>query len=474
MSSRQIFQLRPLGWENDPEEERFKLSIIDPTPNCAYNHYGLFFRLEDSKRSSAVDILKAGLERTLSQARYMCGTIEKDVEGGYSFVKRKESSVQFVVHELDAHANHPSLDDIERSYFAGHSLQDINLWGIPGLTWGEETPEADPDNSPVVAAYQLNLLKNGLLFSMHNHHYSCDLMGWSNFTRQLAENCYAIANSASFPAWNPANVDVSRFIRNIPAESLVDGPAVAPKHPGHKEQQAVLFHLPKSKAEELKKLAMPTNPEAPWISTYDAMCAYVWRMLSKIRAPVYNPDPSSHLWWGEAVNMRPRLQNPPVPDRLMRNAVAGAFSDTAPVPPLTAGEVISGAPLSKLAGYIRALTDSCTEQHVDRLIDFIAPIRDKRTISLRVDSHPPMSMFVTDHRSADVSSFDFGFGKPITYRHLWGDLLTAGVVVIYAPIQSSRSPDEGVMFAITMEKDLVPKLMETSEWTDYFEYRGVD
>ncbi|KAK1573695.1 uncharacterized protein LY79DRAFT_583456 [Colletotrichum navitas] len=334
----------------------------------------------------------------------------EDIEGGYSFVKRKESTVQFVVHQLDPRGNYPSLDDIEQSYFSGHSLQDINLWSVPGLTWGEESPEADPDNSPVVAA---------------------------DFTRQLPENCHAVTRSTNFPICNPANVDVSRFTKNLPADSLVNRPAVAPKHPDHKMQQAVLFHLPKSKADKLKKLAMPTGTEAPWISTYDAMCAYVWRMLSKIRAPVYNPDSSSPLWWGKAVNMRPRLHNPAVPDRLMRDAVAGAFSDTAPVPPLPPGEVISDAPLSKLASYIRALTESCTEEHVERLIDFIAPIRDKRTISLRVDSHPPMSMFFTDHRSADVSSFDFGFAKPITYRHMWEDLLTAGVVLIYAPVQSS-------------------------------------
>ncbi|KAK2003328.1 hypothetical protein LX36DRAFT_625218 [Colletotrichum falcatum] len=474
MSSRQVFQLRPLGWENDPKEERFKLSVIDSTLNCAYNHYALFFRLQDSEKSRAVDIMRSGLERTLSQARYLCGTIEKDVDGGYSFVKRKESAVQFVVHWLDPHGNHPSLDEIEKSYFSGHSLQDINLWSIPELTWGER-PEADPDNSPVVAAYQLNLLEGGLLFSMHNHHYSCDVMGWSNFTRQLAENCYAVANSTDFPPWDPRNIDyVSRFTKILPEESLVGGPPIAQRHPDHQRQQAVLFHLPKSKAEELKKLAMPTDPKTPWISTYDAMCAYVWRMLSRIRAPVYKPDPATALWWGEAVNMRPRLHNPPVPDRLMRNAVAGAFSDTAPVPALTAGEVISDAPLSQLAGYIRALTESCSEQHVEQLIEFIAPIRDKRTVSLRVDARPPMSMFVTDHRSADVSGFDFGFAKPITYRHLWGDLLTAGVVLIYAPTRSSENLDEGVMFAITMEKDLVPKLMDTSEWTDYFEYRGVD
>lgn len=130
MSSRQILQLRPLGWENDAEEERFKFSTIDYILNCAYTHYAIFFRLDDDKKSHAVDILKSGLERTLSQARHMCGTIEPDPEGGLSFVKRKESSVQFVVHWLDPLDHHPTLDDIEKAHFSGHNgLRDINIWG---------------------------------------------------------------------------------------------------------------------------------------------------------------------------------------------------------------------------------------------------------------------------------------------------------------------------------------------------------
>lgn len=65
MPANEIFQLRPSGWEIHPAEERFKLSTIDPTPNCAYNHYVLFFRLDDEDRAKVVDVLKTGLERTL-------------------------------------------------------------------------------------------------------------------------------------------------------------------------------------------------------------------------------------------------------------------------------------------------------------------------------------------------------------------------------------------------------------------------
>lgn len=192
--------------------------------------------------------------------------------------------------------------------------------------------------------------------------------------------------------------------------------------------------------------------------------------------------------------MRERLQklilDGQTPEHMLRNVVAGAFSHSAPVQfsdkpsmaeadpngpsPPTVAEIVSDAPLSELACYIRALTNSCTEEHLETLISMIAPIRDKRSISLRVDAHPPMSMFVTDHRMGDVSGFDFGFAKPITYRHLWGSSITAGLVLIYAPIRCTANPDEGCMFTITMEKELVPKLLEDADWTAYFEYRGVD
>ncbi|KAL1854398.1 hypothetical protein Daus18300_011497 [Diaporthe australafricana] len=463
MTNYKIFELRPSGWETDPAEERFKLSTIDPTPNCAYNHYVLFFRFQHEDRIKAANVLKNGLERTLSQARYLCGTIEKDSSGGHSFVKKKASTVKYVVKCLDSlevDSTYPSMSDLENEHFACRALGDLGMWSAnPWMTWGEGRPEADPDHGAVVAAYQATFIRGGLVFGMHCHHYASDVMGWSNFTRQLADNCFAISNGTAFPAWDPACIDVSRFTRDLPETEQVDGPPVAPRHPDHPEQQAVLFHMPMSKAVLLKSCASPSDGSR-WISTYDAIS-----------------DMSTHPYFGEAVNMRPRLRNLNLPGRMMRNVLCGAFGDTAPVPRPTLAELIAPEeeyPLSNLAVYIRKLTDSCDQKHMEALVDFIAPIRDKRSISLRLDALPPMSIWVTDHRPADVGGLDFGFGKPITHRHLWGDHLSPGLVLIYAPVNSASNTDEGYTFTITMEKDLVPKLLQDPQWTEFFEYRGVD
>lgn len=344
------------------------------------------------------------------------------------------------------------------------------------MTWGEGKPEADPDRGAIVSAYQVTFVPGGMVFSMHSHHYASDVMGWHNFTRQLAENCYAVCKETPFPPWDPARLDVSRFTLEVPAAYQVDGPPVAPQASRHPDQQALLFHLPQSKAASLKELASPTDKSLR-ISTYDAMCAFVWRQLSRTREAFYNLDPSMQPFFGEAVNMRPRLHNPELPERMLRNVLCGAFGNTAPVPQPTVKDLIAPEnehPLSELALYIRKLTNSCDQEHMETLLKVIAPIRDKRSISLNLDALPPMSIWMTDHRPADVGDLAFGFGKPITYRHLWGEHLSPGLILIYAPIKSSSNPDEGFVFTVTMEKELVSKLLQDPEWTSYFEYLGED
>ncbi|TLD13432.1 uncharacterized protein PgNI_02718 [Pyricularia grisea] len=369
---------------------------------------------------------------------------------------------------MDPNAGIPTLDNIEKGHFGGETLKDISFWSIPTIIWGEG-PEANPNSSPAVSAYQINRCTGGLVLVVQVHYYALDAVGFKNYIMQLAANCAALANSTPFPPFDPANLDVSRLIIKIPVNKLIDGPPIPQKNQNYRKQQTVLLHLPKNKAAELKRLATPRGGD--WVSMYDASCAYLWRVFNRVRATLYNPSRDMVLWWGEAINLRPRFCRPPLPQGLMRNALGCAISNTSPVPPLTVAEVVDEAPLSKLTSYIRALTNSCDNEHIDKLLNKVAPVRDKSTISLRLDSYPPISMFITDYRPADVSSFDFGFGKPITYRYLFGGFSTEGVVIMYPSIRSI-DPDERCVFSVTMEKKLVGKMIKMREFCDFFEYRG--
>ena len=355
MPRQQVFELHPTGWESDPADEFFKLSTLDYCVGQVYTNYALFFKLTDAEKPNAVSVLKRGLEITLSQCRKLCGRVEPHPDGsGLCFHKKRDDTVQFHVQWLDGPddaGKYPSFDELERRHFVSQALGRMDTWCVPPMTYGEK-PEASPASNPKASAFKATFIPGGLVFMMHHHHYANDIMGWAGELHQLAENCAAVWKSPDNPAlppWDPACLDLSRVTKPDPPEDQrVDGPVPPLRHADHREGQWLLFHLPKSKTAELKRLASPEDGSY-WISSYDAYMAYIWRMLSKHRAALFQPDLEQNLLWGEAVDMRRRFHDPPVPARTQGNVVYVALSVQSPVPQLTAKEVISEAPLSKLA-----------------------------------------------------------------------------------------------------------------------------
>ncbi|KAL4879182.1 transferase family-domain-containing protein [Aspergillus karnatakaensis] len=497
MPLQQTHHLHPQGWESSPEEERFKVTTLDYLSVCSYNMYALFFRLDTDNESNiqqAISILKAGLERTLSQTRHLCGTIEKDPEGagGHSFVTKRGSTVRFIVQWLttlnpDSKADeegegegererYPSFHDIEAAHFSAPALKpNLSLYAVPPMTYGV-TEAAHPDNHPVVAAYKANIVDGGIVFAMHHHHYANDVLGWAGMTHQFAENCYAVAHNTAYPGWDGRNLDLGRFIKSPTANEMVDAPASPGRHPEHRDAISLLFHLPKSRAAELKRIAAPEDGSGRWVSTYDAFSAFMMRVLTRVRveAGVFKVEESGPILWAEAVDMRRRLHNPSAPARMQGNvmmAVVNASTETA-VPHPTVSEIISEWPLWKLALYVRALTNTASQEALDQSLNAIANIRDKTKLSIRIDSTPPLSILQTDHREVNITAADFGFAKPVAYRFL-ADSVANGIVFVYPP-RASDDPDEGLGMAIAFEKDLAQSLIEDEEWRAYFEYRGVD
>lgn len=50
MSKLEEIQLHTVGWETDPEEERFKLSTLDYLSTVTYTNSAFFFRLTDDEK----------------------------------------------------------------------------------------------------------------------------------------------------------------------------------------------------------------------------------------------------------------------------------------------------------------------------------------------------------------------------------------------------------------------------------------
>ncbi|KAK3403187.1 hypothetical protein B0T20DRAFT_18788 [Sordaria brevicollis] len=473
-----VYHLRSFGWENDPEEERLKLSTLDYISVSTYNNYCLFFRLEDALKARAVQVLKEGLERTLSQARHLVGRIERDPEGGHHILRKRDDTVEFQVQWLDAPEDaykYPSIDDIERTNFSTVTLGNLEQWSVLPMTYGER-PEANIETHPVVAAFKMNFVRGGMLFHMHHHHFTNDVMGWYGYARQIAENCHAIFNGTSFPSWDPAALDLSRLCKPSPVpEAMITVPPALKRHPAHTKGVSLLFHLPKSKAAKLKNLCSPTEGGGlvPYLSTYDCFNAFIYRTLTRLRAPVFKYPSDTKLFWAEAIDMRRRLQNPKPAPRIRGNVMFCALSNNSAVEQPTLAQVASQWSLSRLATYIRQMTDSVTPEALDAALEMVNIAKNKADVCLTVDGPPPMSMVVTDHRDAYFGDVSFGFGTPLAYRHL-ADRITNGLIIFYPPRNKSPESDEGMEFIVYYEKRLARQLIEDPEWCEFMEYRGVE
>ncbi|TPX18571.1 uncharacterized protein E0L32_002428 [Thyridium curvatum] len=478
MPKQQVLDLHPAGWESDPADEYFRVSTLDYCVPQVYMACALLFRLPDDRKADVVAVLKRGLEITLRQCRPLCGYLEKHPDGGGSlcFHKTKESTVEFHVQWLDGpEDDSPSFEELESRYFTTQALGDVNRWCVAPMTYGEK-PEAEPRNRPKAAAFKATFIKGGLVFVTHHHHYANDVMGFSGELHQLADNCSAVWNSRDLPPWNPACLDLSRATKeDLPKDQLIDGPSTPLKHPDHKPSQFVIFHLPKSKAAKLRALATPADGSY-WVSTYDACTAYIWRVLTKHRARLHESDLSQALIWSEAVDMRRRFHDPPLPARLQGNFLCGLFGTEIPgLPAITAAQVISEEPLTKLAWYIRQVTNHATQETMEAMLTAIAPIRDKTALALRTDSLPPLSNFTTDWRGSNPYEADFGFGKPQAMRSP-AEIVSTGMTIVYPPRihNPPAGNDEGSELNICLETAILEDLLADPEWTEFFDYRGVD
>lgn len=313
---------------------------------------------------------------------------------------------------------------------------------------------------------------------MMHHHWNNGLTGGTAFNKQFSMNCYAVANELDPPFWDHKWLDRSLYGLpgfNSPSatnEPLVEAPPRAHKNMQVKPSQALVFHLRKSKAVELKKAASPADGSR--ISTYNAVCALMWRVLSKIREPLYKPGRDYKPLWAEGVSIGKLYNNPPIPLQLQGNLQFDVTSETCGLQPLTLAEIISDVPLSKLASYTREMTESVTQDMLDRKLQAFTNVRNKQDLSIHLDAFPPMAMLVSDWRYSNVSTFDWGFAEPPTaYRHLFGGVPLCQVIV-YPPHKGPAGDDEGMEVQLTFETELVPQLLRDPNWSNYFEFRGVD
>ncbi|KAL3437843.1 transferase [Aspergillus tetrazonus] len=466
-SRREIEYLHPSPHPQMDLDEQFPLSPLDLVITRNYSTWALIFKLDQANDSlSITQTLRRAIQATLAQCRHVVGTIEADGHGGFCILKRIGSTVPFVTNHLDG----PSYADIKQSGFSSASLVDPTQYTIPGMTLASP---CSPDASPPVSGYQVAFIPGGFVFTVHVHHFAMDVTGINSLIQQIADHSRALVHGTTPPEWNDAWMDRSRFNPpSIPQTECVDAPPPAPRHLDWKPCSWLLFSIPQEKLTCLKHQATSlTTTTDKWISTYDALAAFLWRVLSRNRAKIYHPDLSAPAIFLESKLCSP--VTPPIAPRYQGNLLCGGISSLH-TSPLTLHEVITPTtPLSTLAAFIRDLTNSVTEDTLKTALTHTARIRDKSNLDMRLDSFPPMSVAVTDWRGADMCAVDFGFsstgtgGRPTAARHV-ADTVLENMVMIYP----TRMGEVDVV--VPFEAEYLDLLLRDEELATMAVFRGVE
>lgn len=163
---------------------------------------------------------------------------------------------------------------------------------------------------------------------------------------------------------------------------------------------------------------------------------------------------------------------PQISPRYQGNVLAAGLSRYQKSP-LTLADVISDSSLPQLAGYIRAITNSVSQQTLDNTVARFAGVRNKSNLDVPLYSLPPMSFTTTDWRNSRLCDNDFGIGQPMAYRNLT-DTVVENMMVIYPPHKGNSSKDQGVEVLLPFETQFLDLLINDAIIKEYFEFRDIE
>ncbi|PSR80439.1 transferase [Coniella lustricola] len=460
----------PLPDQDRFSEEQLRLCALDLVINRHYNDYALFFRTKHEDEGPAIiRAFRQALSATLGQCRHIAGTIQKNEHGDFSIITRSDSTVPLVLAWLDTNDQISSFDLLEDGSFHGASLGDPSRFTVPTMSMSSN---ASPSIQPHVAGFQLTFIRGGFIMTTCIHHFAMDVVGASSLIHHIAAHCHSVLHGTTPPTWHKSLVDRSRFIPRSLPDTMQERYPSAPANLEWKPCVSLLFSISRIKLAELKRLALPPTSAGTWISTYDAICALLWRIVLRHRMKIYRTDPASTAIFAESINMRQRVQ-PAMDKRYQGNLQCGALSTQQPHQ-YTVEQVTSKAPLHELAAYIRKITNSATESAVEATISRVSAVRDRSNLYFRQDTMPPTSLVVTDWRDVDMANADFGFGRPVAVRQL-ADKVVRNLVIIYPRRPWGKNgQDHGLEVVVPFEKHAVDILVDDPEMSRFFAFRGID
>lgn len=304
------------------------LSPMDQTALRVYVQLVLCFPLPGSskKHEEIYSKLSFGLARTLSEIPIIGGTIvAEDGDSGRVRIDIAEGyGGKLVKQDFTGKSSGLgcSYEDLQKEKFPTSLLDPDKLAPL------KKVPNSS-EPAPVMAA-QANFFDDGLILAVCCHHSALDASSIATILKQWAENTRADATMKISEELLTTSIDRTSMMPGQSEATMADFPEYKVSNDKPPEEllwgsgpgkEYCIFSFSKPHLAELKNLSSPPNNSSEWISTNDALSAFLWHHITLARhRRRQNPrDSEGPANLAIAINGRERL-SPPLSVNYIGNA----------------------------------------------------------------------------------------------------------------------------------------------------------
>lgn len=440
-------------------------------PFKLYTQICFCFSLADNSSDSVIlDTLTTGLERLSVSFPWLAGqVIREDLDEGDFKIRPLEQIPRLVVKDLRHDTSAPTMDTLRRADFPFAVLDEAII--APCATLPGSSDEPAP-----VFLLQASFITGGLLLTIVSQHNTMDMVGQGHIMRLLSKACrnepftsqelscgnLARRNLISLlnDSYRQGAELAHQIVRRTPSSTISSDMNTHPTPPPAPACSWAYFTFRSASLTALKSLATKSiAPPATYVSTDDALSAFIWQ--SVVRARLSRLNPRAESTFARAVDVRRYLRVPQTYPGFMQNMTYHTYTL----------ERLVEEPLGAVASQLRRAVDPKTSNlayNTRALATVLDRAPDNHAISLTAGADMSVDLMLSSWAGLDCYDLDFnlGLGNPEAVRR-----------PRFEPVESliylmPKAPDGEIAVGVCLRDEDMERLRADGQFGMYARFLG--
>jgi trichothecene 3-O-acetyltransferase len=431
-----------------------------------YTQISLCFAVtDDSTYPAIVHTLSVGLGRLTRYFPWLAGQIVNEDtapgDSGVFKIKPFEKLPRLVVKDLRDDSSMPSMEVLRQTNFPATYLNENVI--APQNT----LPSAESTGPRPVFILQANFITGGLILTIVAAHSAMDMTGQGQIMNLLSKACHGVKftkeelESGFLRGRNviPLLEDANN-LENTLEHQIIKSPTSSLVPTAIQGCSWTYFRFPPASLAALKALASASSTlHSKYISTDDALSAYIWKSVTRARFSRLSIKGESTF--GRAVNVRRYLGIPETYVGFVQNMTYNKSS---------VNQLIEES-LGEIASKLRYEVDPETSKlgyNTRALATLFENSLDKSVVSFGATINPSVDMMLSSWAKVDCYAMDFnlGLGGPECVRRPQFDPVEGLIYLM------PRNPDGEISVAICLRDLDLEKLKRDEDFMKYASYIG--